>query len=210
MNVDVALTIQHLLDSIFRWGPVWVYLIILVACFIENIVPPFPGDTFIAIAGALVAAGRLDFTISLTVVCIGGMASVMVLHHLGHKYGRDYFIEKDYRFFSRSDIGRIERLLGRYGFWILIVSRFIVGVRSGFAVAAGIAGYPVRRMLFYSLISYVLFSSLVMVLGYVFVENLDKIRNLFQTYNIIIWPIVLIGLILYIVIKLRRRRSKQK
>lgn len=209
MGADFSVTIQQILDSIFRWGPVWVYIVIMVACFIENIIPPFPGDTFIAVAGALVAAGRLDFPLGLIVVCIGGVGSVMVLHHLGHKFGRDYFIEKDYRFFSREDVGRIERLLGRYGVWILVLSRFVVGVRAGFAVAAGIAGYPGRKMLLYSLISYLLFASLVMTLGYLLVDNFPLVRELFQTYNHIVWPIVLIVLAVYVVIIFRRRKRKK-
>ncbi len=210
MEADVAVTVQHLLDTIFKWGPIWVYLIIFAACFIENIVPPFPGDTFIAVAGALVAAGRLDPVLALLVVCTGGLASVMILYHLGHKYGRDFFNRKNYRFFSRADIARIERLLAVYGPWILMFHRFIVGVRAGSAIAAGIAGYNAGRMLLYSAISYVLFGGLVMILGYVFVENLEKIKELFQTYNSIIWPIVVIALIAYIVWRIRKRKRKHE
>ena len=45
--------ISQWLDYIFSFGVGWVYVALFVACFIENIFPPFPGDSFIAVAGAL-------------------------------------------------------------------------------------------------------------------------------------------------------------
>ena len=58
------------------------YVVLFAACFLENVFPPFPGDTFIAAAGALVAADRLHFGITLVVMMAGGMTSVMLLYFL--------------------------------------------------------------------------------------------------------------------------------
>ena len=75
--------ISEFLDIVFRNGPIWVYLIIFAACFIENFFPPFPGDRFIAAAGGLVALQRLDFLWTVVLIMAGGISLVMVLLRLG-------------------------------------------------------------------------------------------------------------------------------
>ena len=63
--------INQLLDFIFTYGPFWVYLALFAACFIENVFPPFPGDSFIVGAGALVAVGRLDLATTVVTIIFG-------------------------------------------------------------------------------------------------------------------------------------------
>lgn len=203
---DFLLQVNQMLDTLFQYGPFWVYLAIMAACFIENIFPPFPGDTFILAAGGLAGASRLDFGIAMAVVVTGGLASVAVLYVFGSRYGRAYFLRKDFRFFSANDVDRVERLLTRYGPLVLISSRFIVGIRSGLAVAAGIGRYPGGRMILYSLISYLLFAGLLMYLSMRFVENFDTIERQIKTYQMIIWPVVIGAIAIYIGRRLTRRK----
>ena len=92
--------ISEYLDYLFAYGAFWVYLIIFAACFIENIFPPFPGDSFIVAAGGLVALGRLDLVGTFLTIVTGGVASVMVLYALGKRYGREYFIRRNFKYFS--------------------------------------------------------------------------------------------------------------
>ena len=44
-------TVQQFAEWITSYGVIWVYLAIVLASFIENIFPPFPGDT-VTIVGA--------------------------------------------------------------------------------------------------------------------------------------------------------------
>ncbi len=75
--------ISELLDYLFAYGPILVYLVIFTACFIENLFPPFPGDTFILAAGALVGLERLTLIPAMIAVLSGGISSVMILYYLG-------------------------------------------------------------------------------------------------------------------------------
>ena len=87
--------VSEWLDWIFAYGSGWVYVVLLVACFIENVFPPFPGDSFIVVAGVLVALGRLDLALSGIVIAVGGVSSVMLMYYLGRRFGRDFFIRKN-------------------------------------------------------------------------------------------------------------------
>ena len=202
--------ISQWLDFIFSFGVGWVYVALFVACFIENIFPPFPGDSFIAVAGALTAAGRLSFATGFLIIIVGGLASVMVMYTLGRRYGRDFFLKKDYKYFSAHDIGQFERSLMRWGALLMVFSRFVVGFRSAIAVGAGIARYSTARMVLYSLISYVLFAGLLYYLAMVVVDNFDLIASYFRTYNMIVWPIVVLAVAAMIVWKVTQVRARNR
>ncbi|MEW5796634.1 MAG: DedA family protein [Candidatus Zixiibacteriota bacterium] len=199
------------LDHVFSHGTVWVYLAILVACMIENFVPPFPGDLFIVAAGGLVALARLDPVWSMVVACCGGMISAMTLYAVGRRFGRDYFIRKNYRFFSAHDIVRAQDKFDRWGGLILALSRFVVGLRVALIVGAGITAYPAIRMVIYTLISYLVFSGLLLFLGFQLVENLDRVEVFLTTYNYVVWVILvaLVGWYVFRRAKKSRGRSKE-
>jgi membrane protein DedA with SNARE-associated domain len=202
MGEDPA-RINQLLDFIFSYGPLWVYLVLFAACFIENVFPPFPGDSFIAAAGALVAVARLEWPLALGTVIIGGIGSVMLIYLFGKRYGRDFFVRKNYKYFSAADIVKVEGHFRKWGALILIFSRFVVGFRSALVLVAGISRYNPVRMLIFSTISYLLFAGLLMYAAMALVENLDVLDDYFRAYNMIIWPILIILLALYILRQFR-------
>ena len=194
---EVLDLINEYLDYLFTFGAVWVYLVILTACLVENFFPPFPGDTFILAAGGLVALDRLDLFLSMAAVAVGGLTSVMILFHLGRARGREFFCRKNFKYFSTTDIDHVEHLLGRWGALILTFSRFIVGFRSALALGAGIARYNPTRMLMYSTFSYVIFAGLIFYLADRLVANVDRIEWYLRTYSAAAWVIMIGVLIVY-------------
>ncbi len=208
MGEDPA-KINHLLDLLFTYGPFWVYLVILVACFIENIFPPFPGDSFIIGAGGLAAVHRLNPVLAFIVIVVGGMASVMVIYLIGRRFGRDFFLEKNYKVFSADDIHKAERAFSRFGVPVLIFSRFVVGFRSALCLVAGISDYNATKMFVYSTISYMIFTGLVMYLAAKLVENLHGIMYYIETYNKIVWPVLILLVLLFILYKVKTLRKNR-
>ncbi len=207
---EVLVQINGYLDYLFSYGSVVVYLVLMAACFTENLFPPFPGDSFILAAGGLVASGRLDLIWSLLAIIGGGLGSVAILYGLGRRYGRDYFMRKNYRFFSAADIEAVEARFARHGGLLLIGSRFVVGMRVALAVAAGIGRYPFLKMMLHTAMSYLMFTGLLMYLGYKLVENLDRIEYYFKTYNYIGWPIVVAIIALYLFRRIQKTRKGNK
>ncbi len=201
--------INKFLDVAFAFGPFWVYAVIFVACFIENIVPPFPGDTFIVAAGALVAVDRLEVVPAMLAVMIGGLVSVMMLHRFGWTRGRDFFIKRDFKYFSAEDIKKMEIKFRKYGAWIILGSRFVMGVRSSLTVVAGISRYNAVPMLLFSAVSYLLFGGLLMLAGIKLVENLERIEYYFKTYNAIVWPLIVALVGFWMWRKISAARSKR-
>ncbi len=206
-NLD---TINEWLDIIFAYGVLWVYVVIFLACFIENLFPPFPGDTFIVAAGALVGIERLDLFLAFSSVVCGGVLSVMVIYIFGKNKGYNYFKKKNYKLYSEEDIEKSHIYFQKYGALILIFSRFVIGFRSALALAAGVGQYQVGKMFLYTIISYILFTSLLMYSAIAFIENYDGLASFIKTYNWIVLPLLIIAVVLYILSKLKNQRDLQK
>ncbi|RKX27134.1 MAG: hypothetical protein DRP45_01800 [Candidatus Zixiibacteriota bacterium] len=202
--------IDQYLDLMFAYGTLWVYLLILAACFVENLFPPFPGDSFIVAAGGLVATTRLHWLPTVLVVVCGGMASVMIIYLLGRRYGRDFFIRKNYRYFSAADIIKVENYFSKWGPLILISSRFVVGCRVILSLVAGVSSYPAARMFAYTAISYCLFCGVLMYIGYMLMENMDTVAYYFKTYRTILWPALAVLLVVYVFRRFQKFRGGQK
>lgn len=206
-NLDI---INQWLDLIFSYGAVWVYVVIFLACFIENLFPPFPGDTFIVAAGALVGMERLDLIPAVISVLSGGVLSVMVIYIFGKKKGYNYFKKKNFKLYTEEDIEKSQIYFQKYGALILIFSRFVVGFRSALALAAGVGQYQAVKMFLYTLISYILFTSLLMYSAIAFVENYDNLATFIKTYNWIVLPLLIIGVVLYILSRLKNQKDLQE
>ena len=204
---DTLSQVNHYLDFLFTYGSFWVYLVLFAACFVENLFPPFPGDSFIVAAGGLVALSRLNIIPTFLVINIGGLASVMVMYYVGRRYGRDFFIRKDYKYFSADDVRKVEAKLSRWGAWLLMASRFIVGFRSALAVAAGIGRYPTGRMIVFSAVSYFAFTGLLLYIAVKLVDNLGVIERYFRHYDRIIWPVLILAVLIYIFHRYRKGKK---
>jgi membrane protein DedA with SNARE-associated domain len=203
--------INDFLDQLFAYGPVWIYLALFIASFIENIFPPFPGDLFTLTGGALAASGRLDIITVFFVVYLGGIGSVMLVYYLGYHYGRDFFVRKNYRAFSADDILRLEAWFIRRGAVLLLFNRFIVGTRSVVALITGISRFSPMRTFTYVSVSFWLFNGLLLFSSYVFVINFETIIEYYKLYERIAWPIIILavaGLIIYKFRKIRQRGRK--
>lgn len=205
---ESILQISEYLDYLFALGAIWVYLVIFVACFIENLFPPFPGDTFILAGGGLVAVGRLELALTFLTILCGGLCSVIILYFFGKKYGREYFIKKDFKYFTAKDIAVMEDKFLKWGGLILLFSRFFIGVRTALAVVAGISRYSFSKMVIFTMISYCMFAGLLMYLAIALVENFDKIISYIKTYNLIFWPLLIIITGWFIYIKIRNVRLR--
>ncbi|MFH2037519.1 MAG: VTT domain-containing protein [Candidatus Zixiibacteriota bacterium] len=199
--------INEFLKHIFAYGPIWIYLILIAASFVENIFPPFPGDFFTLAGGALAAGGWLNIFGVFACVYIGGIGSTIFVYHLGKRYGLEYFIRKDFKVFSAQDIISLEEWFSRRGAWLLIFSRFIVGARAVIALVSGISQYRKDRFILFTSISFWFFNGLLLFSSYLFVVNFETIAKYFHAYEKIAWPIiiaVIVGIIIWKILKVRK------
>lgn len=188
----------------------YIYVILFTVAFIENIFPPFPGDTFTIIGGYLSALGKLNAGLTLGTVCAGTLLSVMLIYYIALRHGRSFFTRREYKIFNFDDIARVQRWFERFGVWTLVFSRFVVGGRVAIAAAAGMGKYPAGRMTIYSLISSVLFHGTLIALAFLMHAYIQDLVKGFNIYGKIILVFVGILIILWFALWIYRVRHGRK
>jgi membrane protein DedA with SNARE-associated domain len=202
--------INEFLERLFAYGPIWIYLALVTASFIENVFPPFPGDFFTLAGGALAAGEWLNIFGVFAAVYIGGIGSTFLVYFFGKKYGREYFLKKDYKIFSAKDILYLEEWYLKRGPVLLIFSRFIVGARAVITVVSGISGYNAGKFWLFTSVSFWIFNGLLLFSSYIFVVNFNTIADYFRAYEKIVWPIIISCIILLIVWKILKVWKNEK
>ncbi len=132
--------LQQLLEAVLELPPHAVYLVIGALAAVENIFPPVPADTVVALGGFLAGAGKVS---ALNVFLITWAANVLTatsVYLAGRTIGRSFFRGRlGRKLVHPRHVARLERLYHRHGSLGLFLSRFIPGVRAVLPPFAGVA-----------------------------------------------------------------------
>ncbi len=186
-----------------------IYAIIGMSTFIENVFPPWPSD-LIYLAGAFMAGtGDLDYLFVFLSATVGGLSGAMVLYYLGYTRGRAFFQKYNNSYFKPENMERIERWFAKWGYSVLLASRFIPGLRSLIAITAGIGKVPVARMTGLSLVSFMIWYFTLIGGMYLVKSNWQKLIEFIKHFNILLVSIMSLILVVWLVIiYLKNRKVK--
>ncbi|MBC8085796.1 MAG: DedA family protein [Phycisphaerae bacterium] len=126
----------ELLDWLGSLPVALLYLAIGAAAFVENIFPPLPADTAIALGAFVAARGESSAFGVWLATMIGNVGGAMMMYYVGHRFGMPW-LEKKIPAFRGGGARKFEAQYKRYGVPGLVVSRFLPGVR---AIVPPIAG----------------------------------------------------------------------
>ena len=151
------------------------YGALVLAAFAENIFPPLPADTVIAL-GAFVAARGNGSAIGVwTATMIGNVGGAMMMYGFGRRFGMPWFMQ---RFPALVPAGTAERMTARFqtqGVLAVIVSRFMPGVRAVVPPLAGAMGVGLVRALLAMTLASGAWYGLVCVLAFRVGANADAL-----------------------------------
>lgn len=139
---------QEVVQTIVDWISVmpvfWIYATFFAICYLENVVPPIPGDILLAFAGYLSAAGLLSGGWLWVLSVVASVIGFMNMYWIGRKFGdhvdqhkEAHFLMKfiDYRYFRTARVW-----MYRYGYGVILMNRFLAGTRTVISLTAGGAG----------------------------------------------------------------------
>lgn len=188
---------------------VMVYLIVTISAFIENIFPPFPSDTITLTAAFMAGHGELDYIPLFLAATAGGLVGAMTLYYLGRVKGRTFFVRYNKFYLKLENMHKIERWFKKWGDLILIVSRFMAGIRSVVAIAAGVGNVPASRMTVFTLISFCLWY-VVLIGGMLLLKsNWRKLVDIVKSYNIILVIVSALVITVWLIIVYKRSGIKK-
>jgi len=187
-----------------------IYLFLFINAITEYLFPPFPGDTIMIFGAYLVGTGKLDLRTVYGVSTLGSVCGFVVLFSFGKHYGREFFLRKNYRFFSREVIAQIERWFQRYGLGLIAANRFFSGVRSAIALFAGIANMGVTVTTLAALLSSVTWNAVLIFGGYFLGKNWQLVSTILRRYNQAVVTLLICVLLLYLWKKTRRKKEEPR
>jgi membrane protein DedA with SNARE-associated domain len=197
--------VQTIVDWISMVPPVGIYFIFLAICYLENVIPPVPGDVLLAFGGYLAAEGLLSISILWIISVLASVVGFMNMYWLGHKFGGHIDEHQDahflmrfinYRYFRKGKVW-----MYKYGQWVVLANRFLAGTRSVIALTAGGASLKLRYTIMNSFLSSALWNSLLLWAGWFVKDNWKVIGHYLSTYGKVILigiSILILGRILWV------------
>jgi len=175
---------------------------------VENVFPPVPADTAVALGAFLAGRDVLDVWIVFGLTWAANVGSGAVVYALARRHGRALFHGRlGRRLFSEATIARIEEQYRRHGTVGIFVSRLLPVWRGVVMPFAGLAGVPAPRALIplalASALYYGALTFLIATLG-TNLEDVLRVLNRVNTVLGIVAAALLFAVALWIVRRLKR------
>ncbi|HEU4384183.1 MAG TPA: DedA family protein [Anaeromyxobacteraceae bacterium] len=163
-------------------------LVLFFGSFVEYVFPPFPGDTLVLLGAWYAVNGVLSWPVTFLAVTAGALAGAYLDWRAGVALGRriDRSVHRKGGL-TEERLLRFEAGYRRFGAWLLVLNRFLPGVRAFFFLAAGACGIPLRQVLLYGGISAAVWNALLLAAGGLLVRNLDELLQLGARYTSAAW-----------------------
>jgi len=200
---------ESILDQISTYPPLWIYAVLFFFAFIENVFPPSPSDLVVLVGGTLVSTGVIHFIPTLILTTLGSIAGFMVLFYLGSAVDKKVIHSGRLKFISVEAVEKVESWFKKYGYWIILVNRFLPGTRSVISFFSGLSHLKVDKTILLATISAFAWNAIILYLGMVFGDNVKKIDNYLSTYSNIVIAVT-VAIVLFLIVKNILQKKKQK
>jgi membrane protein DedA with SNARE-associated domain len=187
------------------------YLTIAALVLLESFGIPVPGESVLIAGAAYAGQGRLDIVAVAAVAFLAAVAGDNIGYAIGRIGGRRLVTRYGrYVLLPPARFARAERFVSRHGLKIIIVARFIEGLRQLNGIIAGTTGMPWRRFLACNALGAALWVAVWATLGSYIGHHLATVENDLRRYQwyAITGLALLLGAYAGLHIVRRRRRSR--
>ncbi len=196
---------DSLLNCFNELSDFWFYSALFISSFLENILPPLPGDTVTVFGAYLIGTGRLDFWITYISTTLGSVFGFMIYFFAGRILGRKFFAG-EYKYLpDPKNIKKIEQWYHKYGYGIIIANRFLSGLRSIISIFAGVSRLNIWIILLCTTISCLIWNGLLIKLGMLVGENWNVIIEYIKKYNIIVFSLLTLIALIGLFFRIKRK-----
>ena len=136
----------ELLSDIVTWmqglSPAWIYVTVFVVAYLENVVPPIPGDMIVVFGGYLAGLGQVGLVPVILIATVAGTLGFMSMYAVGRKVGEGVLDPDRMRWIPKQAAWKVRAWLQRYGYGVVAANRFLSGARSVISLMVGVARMP--------------------------------------------------------------------
>ena len=187
----------------------YVYLAVFAVAYIENIFPPFPSDLIVVFAGSLVVIDNGNAPLGVICATTGSVLGFVTMYAIGKQVGNRVLEKGRFRFISVQLVQKVEDWFRKYGYWIIVLNRFLAGTRAVVSFCAGVSEMKLLPTTILSILSALLWNGLLVYFGVSLGSNWRLIESYLATYSTITTGAVLSILIVWFIVYLIRSRSRR-
>jgi membrane protein DedA with SNARE-associated domain len=197
-------------DALLSWlaslPPGALYLALAATAAIENIFPPVPADTVVAVGAFLAARGTGSLVGAAGSIWLGNVLGALLMYFAGARMGSGALMA---RLGGAEAEAKVRALYGRHGLWALFVSRFLPGVRAIVPPFAGALRLPLAKVMLPIAAASAIWYGVIAYIGYRFGRDLDAIKRLTANFSrgAGLAAVVVVASVALVLLWRRRRRS---
>ena len=180
------------MDFLLQYGYVGIFIFLL----LTGCGMPIPEEVAIIFAGWGSSQGHLDPTLAISSCLIGALMGDSIMYAIGFHFGHNLMAEhpKFAKFVGAEREEYFEQAIQRHGFKVMLLARFMVGVRGPVYLAAGVVRMPFRRFLLWDFICATLVVGTFFGLSFVYGEQITGlVRDAEKKLTLFVLLLVLIG-----------------
>jgi membrane protein DedA with SNARE-associated domain len=186
------------------------YLAVAGFVLLEDFGVPVPGETILILGAVYAGTGRLSIWLVALLAFCAAVVGDNIGFAIGHFGGRA-LVERfgRYVFLTKERLDKATDFFERRGGWIVIVARFIEGLRQANGIIAGISGMHWAKFLAFNAIGAALWVAVWTTVGYFAGDNITSIYNTVSRYTLYVAIAVVVLLIAWIGWRVMRRRKER-
>jgi membrane protein DedA with SNARE-associated domain len=195
-----------------------IYLFLFVIAYLENVVPPIPGDLPVAFVGSLITFNDITFFGCVLSASVGSVLGFFTMYSIGRFIGfrlyqesggkvRHKWVELTKKVFPPEQFELVKEQFSRFGYWLIVANRFLAGSRAIISIAAGMSHLNIIAVHLCALVSAILWNILLVCGGYLLGSNWEKLGDYISAYGTILTVVVLVIVIALIVRAILKRRQ---
>jgi len=188
------------------------YWAIALLLLLENIGAPVVPGEFAMISGAIFAGtGRagLNIVVVAVVAFVASVVGAEIGYLVGRFAGRELILHYGkYIMIKPHHLDRAEAIVDRYGGIVVVIARFIVGLREAIGIIAGITQMRWLTFTVYNVIGAAIWVATWVTIGDVAGDHIDTVYADINRYSLYVFSALVVAVAAYIAWRVIRRRRR--
>lgn len=208
--------LQHLPGVLHTLEPAlneYGYLAIAGFVLLEDFGVPVPGETILILGAVYAGSGRLNVVLVGVLALVAAIVGDNIGYAIGHFGGRP-LVERygRYVFLTSERLDKATGFFERHGGKVVVIARFVEGLRQANGIIAGISGMSWLRFLAFNALGAALWVATWVSIGYASGSNIDTIYRTatkYDAYFAIAVGVLIVAFLARRIVRARRKRPSR-
>ena len=199
---------EEIVKNISNLTPFWIYVSLFGFSYIENVFPPSPSDLVVIIGGTLISNGTISFIPTLILTSLGSVLGFLTLYFIGKQVDKKLIRAGKVKYISLEALEKAEAWFNKYGYFIILINRYLPGTRSVISFFAGLSELLLKKTAILAFVSAITWNALIIWMGIIFFDNVEFVDNMLATYSTIVLVIITSAVIFFVVRYFIKKKKK--